>query len=126
VRIVELANVVAGPSVGRHLSDFGAEIVKIERPGVGDAARSMGGRIGERTAWWLTLGRKKRSVTLDLKQPKAREAVLRLVGEADALVDSNRPGVLERQQTTSRPCAHLQRAPVTVSVSASAPLRDWS
>jgi crotonobetainyl-CoA:carnitine CoA-transferase CaiB-like acyl-CoA transferase len=96
VKIVELANVVAGPSVGKHLSDFGAEVVKIERPGSGDTSRAMGAAVGDRTAWWLTIGRNKRSVALDLKQPPAREALLRLVEGADALVDSNRPGVLER------------------------------
>ncbi len=96
VKIVELANVVAGPSVGKHLSDFGAEVVKVERPGSGDTSRAMGAVVGDHTAWWLTIGRNKRSVALDLKQPKAREALLRLVEGADALVDSNRPGVLER------------------------------
>jgi crotonobetainyl-CoA:carnitine CoA-transferase CaiB-like acyl-CoA transferase len=96
LRIIELANVVAGPSVGKHLSDFGAEVIKIERPGGGDTARAMGEFIGTRSAWWLSIGRNKRSVTLDLKHPKGREALLRLIETADALVESFRPGVLER------------------------------
>jgi crotonobetainyl-CoA:carnitine CoA-transferase CaiB-like acyl-CoA transferase len=96
LRIIELANVVAGPSVGKHLSDFGAEVIKIERPGDGDTARAMGEFIGTRSAWWLSIGRNKRSVTLDLKHPKGREALLRLIETADALVESFRPGVLER------------------------------
>jgi crotonobetainyl-CoA:carnitine CoA-transferase CaiB-like acyl-CoA transferase len=96
LRIVELANVVAGPSVGKHLSDFGAEVIKIERPGNGDTARAMGEFIGTRSAWWLSIGRNKRSVTLDLKNPRGREALLRLIEGADALVESFRPGVLER------------------------------
>jgi crotonobetainyl-CoA:carnitine CoA-transferase CaiB-like acyl-CoA transferase len=96
LRIIELANVVAGPSVGKHLSDFGAEVIKIERPGNGDTARAMGEFIGTRSAWWLSIGRNKRSVTLDLKHPKGREALLRLIEGADALVESFRPGVLER------------------------------
>jgi crotonobetainyl-CoA:carnitine CoA-transferase CaiB-like acyl-CoA transferase len=96
LRIIELANVVAGPSVGKHLSDFGAEVIKIERPGDGDTARAMGEFIGSRSAWWLSIGRNKRSVTLDLKHPKGREALLRLTESADALVESFRPGVLER------------------------------
>lgn len=96
LRIVELANIVAGPSVGKHLSDFGAEVIKIERPGDGDSSRVMGESIGARSAWWLCIGRNKRSVTLDLKHPKGREALLRLVRSADALVESFRPGVLER------------------------------
>lgn len=96
LRIIELANVVAGPSVGKHLSDFGAEVIKVERPGDGDTARAMGELIGSRSAWWLSIGRNKRSVTLDLKHPKGREALLRLVETADAVVESFRPGVLER------------------------------
>ncbi len=95
VRIIELANIVAGPSVGKHLADFGAEVIKIERPGAGDSARSMGSLIGGRSAWWLTLGRNKRSMTLDLARPEGREVLLRLVRSADALVESFRPGVLE-------------------------------
>src|SRR6195952_179177 len=96
LRIIELANVVAGPSVGKHLSDFGAEVIKVERSGDGDPARAMGEFIGTRSAWWLSIGRNKRSVTLDLKHPKGREALLRLIEDADALVESFRPGVLER------------------------------
>lgn len=96
LRIVELANVVAGPSVGKHLSDFGAEVIKVERPGDGDTTRGMGELVGSRTGWWLSIGRNKRSITLDLKHPLGREALLRLVGSADALVESFRPGVLER------------------------------
>lgn len=96
IRIIELANVVAGPSVGKHLSDFGAEVIKVERPGDGDSARAMGEYVGTRSAWWLSIGRNKRSVTIDLKHPKGREALRRLVASADALVESFRPGVLER------------------------------
>ncbi|MEN3278982.1 MAG: hypothetical protein V7607_122 [Solirubrobacteraceae bacterium] len=96
VKILELANVVAGPSVGAHLSDFGADVIKVERPGDGDAARSMGEAVGDRSAWWLCIGRNKRAVTLDLKAAEDREALLRLAGGADALVESFRPGVLER------------------------------
>lgn len=96
LRVVELANLVAGPSVGKHLGDFGAEVVKVELPGAGDTARAMGGLIGSRSAWWLTLARNKRSLTLDLKSERGREALLRLAETADAVVESFRPGVLER------------------------------
>lgn len=94
LRIIELANVVAGPSVGKHLSDFGATVIKVERPGEGDSSRGMGAMIGSRSAWWLSIGRNKQSVTLNLKDPRGREALLRLVRSADALVESFRPGVL--------------------------------
>jgi crotonobetainyl-CoA:carnitine CoA-transferase CaiB-like acyl-CoA transferase len=95
LRIAEVANVVAGPSVGKHLSDFGAEVIKVERPGVGDATRSMGESVGDRSAWWVMIGRNKRSVTLDLKNPEGRAAFLRLIETCDALVESQRPGVME-------------------------------
>jgi crotonobetainyl-CoA:carnitine CoA-transferase CaiB-like acyl-CoA transferase len=96
IRILELANVVAGPSIGANLSDFGAEVIKVERPGEGDAARQMGEAVGTRTAWWLCLGRNKRTIALDLKTEPDRERFLELAAQADAVVESFRPGVLER------------------------------
>jgi formyl-CoA transferase len=96
IRIIELANVVAGPSIGALLSDFGAEVIKVERPGEGDASRSMGDAVGSRSAWWLCIGRNKRTIALDLKQDGDRETLLGLAAGADAIVESFRPGVLER------------------------------
>lgn len=96
LRIVECASVIAGPSVGKHLGDLGAEIVKVESPSGGDTTRRMGERIGDRSLFWLCVGRNKRSVTLDLKSDAGRDAFLRLIATADALVDSYRPGVLDR------------------------------
>jgi crotonobetainyl-CoA:carnitine CoA-transferase CaiB-like acyl-CoA transferase len=118
LRIIELANVVAGPSVGKHLSDFGAEVIKIERPGDGDTARAMGEFIGSRSAWWLSIGRNKRSVTLDLKHPRGREALLRLVESSDALVESFRPGVLERLDLAPETLEAVNPRLVVVRVSA--------
>ena len=118
LRIVELANVVAGPSVGKHLSDFGAEVIKIERPGNGDTTRAMGEFIGTRSAWWLSIGRNKRSVTLDLKHPRGREALLRLIEGADALVESFRPGVLERLDLAPEVLNAVNKRLVVVRLSA--------
>jgi crotonobetainyl-CoA:carnitine CoA-transferase CaiB-like acyl-CoA transferase len=118
LRILELANVVAGPSVGKHLSDFGAEVIKIELPGNGDSARGMGEFVGDRSAWWLLIGRNKRSVTLDLKNPRGREALLRLVASADALVESFRPGVLERLDLAPATLHEVNPRLVVVRVSA--------
>ena len=118
MRIVELANVVAGPSVGKHLSDFGAEVIKIERPGDGDSTRAMGEFVGNSSAWWLMLGRNKRSVTLDLKHPKGREVLLKLVETADALVESFRPGVLERLELAPETLHEVNPQLVVVRVSA--------
>lgn len=118
LRIIELANVVAGPSVGKHLSDFGAEVIKVERPGDGDSTRAMGEFVGNRSAWWLLIGRNKRSVTLDLKHPKGREVLLQLVESADALVESFRPGVLERLDLAPETLRERNPRLVVVRVSA--------
>ena len=79
MRIIELANIVAGPSVGQYLSDFGAEVIKVERPGDGDSARTMGTSLGERSAWWLVLGRIKKTMTLYLSNHEGRDLLMRLV-----------------------------------------------
>jgi len=118
LKIVELASVVAGPSVGKHLSDFGARVIKVERPGDGDSARAMGEFVGSRTAWWVHIGRIKRSVTLNLKHPSGREAFLRLIDDADAVIESYRPGVLERLDLA--PELLLERNPRLVIVRLSA------
>jgi crotonobetainyl-CoA:carnitine CoA-transferase CaiB-like acyl-CoA transferase len=117
LRIVELASVVAGPSVGKYLSDFGAEVVKVERPGTGDSAREMGQPLGSRSAWWMLVARNKRSVTLNLKHPRGREAFLKLCARADALVESQRPGVLEALDLAPDALRRSNRGLVVVRIS---------
>ena len=98
IRVLELATVIAGPGAGRYLADFGADVLKIERPGAGDSTRTMGlpdPRDGT-SLYWKVVGRNKRCATLDLKSPEGREALLRLVEEAHVLIENFRPGVLER------------------------------
>ncbi|HEV7888385.1 MAG TPA: CoA transferase [Acidimicrobiales bacterium] len=98
LKVIDCSTVVAGPGCARYLADFGADVVKVERPDGGDGARRMGWvdpRDGE-TLWWKLLGRGKRCVTLDLKADEGRERMLRLCDEADVLVENFRPGTLER------------------------------
>ena len=118
--VIELANVVAGPAVGKHLSDFGADVIKVERPGAGDATRTLGQSIGSRSAWWLVVGRNKRSVTLDLAHEKGREALLRLARRADAheVVIAHRP-------QTGEPTAIRTRNPVICLVAEEYLRHDW-
>jgi crotonobetainyl-CoA:carnitine CoA-transferase CaiB-like acyl-CoA transferase len=90
---------VAGPGAARHLGDFGADVIKIERPdGHGDGTRSMGwvDPTDDVTLWWKLIGRNKRTVVLDLKDDAGRETFLRLVDTADVVIENFRPGVLER------------------------------
>ena len=98
VRIVDLTHVLAGPYVTHVLTQLGADVVKIERPGVGDVMRN--GRPGQSppgfAAGFVGMNHGKRSLTLDLKDARGKEAVRRLIGRADALVENQRPGELDR------------------------------
>jgi crotonobetainyl-CoA:carnitine CoA-transferase CaiB-like acyl-CoA transferase len=78
------------------LGDLGADVIKVEEPGVGDYARSAPPFIEDTGAAFLMLNRNKRSITLDLKTPEAQQVVYKLAGRSDVLVESFRPGVTER------------------------------
>ena len=98
MRVLDLATVVAGPGAARYLADFGADVLKIERPGVGDTTRTLGlpdPRDGT-SAYWKVVGRNKRCATLDLKSDAGRDALLDLVTDAHVIVENFRPGVMER------------------------------
>ena len=98
MRVIDLATVVAGPGAARYLADFGADVLKIERPGAGDSTRTMGlpdPRDGT-SAYWKVVGRNKRCATLDLKSDEGRDTLLALAEDAHVLVENFRPGVLER------------------------------
>ncbi|HEV8323984.1 MAG TPA: CaiB/BaiF CoA-transferase family protein [Myxococcota bacterium] len=96
VRILDLSRLLPGPYATQLLADLGADVVKIEEPGRGDYARGYGLRLGEHGAHFALLNRSKRSVALDLKRPAARDAFLRLADRADVVVESFRPGVMDR------------------------------
>lgn len=98
LRVLDLATVVAGPGAARYLADFGADVLKIERPETGDSTRSMGlpdPRDGT-SLYWKLVSRNKRCATLDLRSDEGRTTLLQLAGEADVLVENLRPGRLER------------------------------
>ena len=97
LRVVDCATVVAGPGCARYLADFGADVIKVERPG-GDGTRSMGwlDPQDDVTLWWKLIGRNKRNVVLDLKSPDDLDVMLRLCDTADVLVENFRPGTMER------------------------------
>lgn len=97
MRVLDLSTVLAGPNCARYLADFGADVIKVERPG-GDSLRRMAWRDprdGE-GMWWKLANRNKRTVVLDLKHDDDRAVLLRLVDDADVLVENFRPGKLEQ------------------------------
>ena len=100
VRVLDLTNVLAGPFCCHQLAHMGAEVIKVETPGTGDLARQLGADAGLNRGLmgvsFLAQNAGKRSITVNLKHPRGKEVLLRLVSRADALVENFRPGVMQR------------------------------
>ncbi len=95
LRVLELANFIAGPLAGTLLADMGADVIKIEPP-KGDMARATPPKRNGESVSFMALNRNKRSIVLDLKQPAAREVLLKLAATSDAVIEAYRPGALEK------------------------------
>jgi crotonobetainyl-CoA:carnitine CoA-transferase CaiB-like acyl-CoA transferase len=96
ITVLDFSQVEMGPCATQVLGDFGADVIKIERPGAGDLARvHMKHASGESAVFW-SLNRNKRSVALDVRSPRGREVIHRLARSADVLVHNFRPGTMER------------------------------
>jgi CoA:oxalate CoA-transferase len=96
VRVLSFCRALSGPYASMLLSDLGAEVIKIEAPEMGDFARFSGPFIENVSSYFLSINRGKKSITLDLKNKRAREIVYRLVEHADILMENFRPGVMTR------------------------------
>jgi crotonobetainyl-CoA:carnitine CoA-transferase CaiB-like acyl-CoA transferase len=97
IRVVEFGQLLAGPYTGSLLGDFGADVVKVEAPGKGDAMRDWGRlRHNDRSMWWSIIARNKRSVTLNLRVPEGQEVARALAASADVVVENFKPGTMER------------------------------
>ncbi|MBU56500.1 MAG: formyl-CoA transferase [Acidiferrobacteraceae bacterium] len=97
VRVIEMGQLVAGPFVGSRMADFGAEVIKVESPGQGDAMRHWGHhRYKGRSLWWPVLARNKKTISANLREKRGQDLVRRLIGQADVLVENFKPGTLEK------------------------------
>lgn len=96
IRVLELATFIAGPYCSMMLADQGAEVIKIEKPGVGDENRTEPPFINGESAPFMLWNRNKKSVVLDLKADADRERFLKLVDTADVLIENFRPGTMDR------------------------------
>ena len=96
VRVLELGNYIAAPTAGRMLADFGAEVIKVERPVTGDELRNWRLYSGDTSMLYRTINRNKKSIVIDLKTERGREIVLDLVRHCDVLLENFRPGTLEK------------------------------
>lgn len=97
IRAIEVGQLLAGPFVGSRLADFGADVIKVEPPVKGDPMREWGHHRHEgHSLWWPTLARNKKSVTANLRDPRGRDLVRRLLKDSDAMVENFKPGTLEK------------------------------
>lgn len=94
-RVLELGNLIAAPYAARLFAEFGAEVIKVERPRGGDELRRWRLARGDTSMFWYLQGRNKRSITLDLRRPEGQELALALVRRADVVIENFRPGTLE-------------------------------
>ena len=97
LRVLDIATFVAAPFAAATLAEFGAEVIKIEQPGIGDSLRRLGtpSKAGD-TYWWLSDARNKKCITLDLRTPKGVLLFKKLVSESDVVAENFRPGTLEK------------------------------
>ncbi|OXM68092.1 CaiB/BaiF CoA transferase family protein [Amycolatopsis vastitatis] len=97
IKVVDLSRILAGPYCTQYLGEMGADVVKVESPGHGDDTRGWGPPfVGGEAVYYLAANRNKRGIVLDLKSDRGREALRRLVADADVLVENFRPGTLEK------------------------------
>lgn len=94
--VLDLTRVLAGPYCTMMLADFGADVIKIEQPGKGDDTRSMGPFVNGASLYYANVNRNKKSITLNLKDPKGKSMFLKMVRKADVVVENYRPGVMDR------------------------------
>ena len=96
VRVLDLTWVLAGPFASMVLCDLGADVIKVERPGIGDVARYTEPIVNGESCYFFSVNRGKRSLTLNLKSERGKELFLRLVEKADVVMENFTPGTMER------------------------------
>ncbi|MFC3068223.1 CaiB/BaiF CoA transferase family protein [Phenylobacterium soli] len=97
LRVIEMGTLIAGPFCGQILGDFGAEVIKIEDPRVGDPMRQWGRSLPKgQSPWWPVIGRNKKSVGLDLRTPEGQAIARQLIASSDVVIENFRPGAMEK------------------------------
>ncbi|HUH02240.1 MAG TPA: CoA transferase [Kofleriaceae bacterium] len=127
IRVLDLSRLLPGPFLTMALGDLGADVVKVEAPGVGDYMRQMPAAKKDLGGRYLAVNRNKRSLVLDLKSATGRDALLRMVERADVVVETFRPGVMDRLGLGYETLKERNRAVVVCSISGfgqTGPYRD--
>jgi len=117
LRVLELGAFIAGPFAGQLLGDLGADVVKVEPAGTGDIMRRYGVRVDGRSLWWPQIARNKRSLAVDLRDPRGQEAVRRVAAGCDVVLENFKPGTLAKWGMTYTEIASANPGVVLVHVS---------
>ena len=97
IRVIEMGSLLAGPFCGQLLGDMGAEVIKVEAPGMGDPMRIWGQEKSQgQSLWWPVVARNKKAITLNCRVPEGQAIMRDLVAESDILLENFRPGTMER------------------------------
>lgn len=95
ITVIDASNIIAGPTASKLLADYGAEVIKLEHPRLGDPLREFGYKKEGVPLWWKVLNRNKKAVTLDLSQLEGQSMLKEMIGRADVFIESYRPGKME-------------------------------
>ncbi|WP_372921753.1 CaiB/BaiF CoA transferase family protein [Roseovarius sp.] len=117
LRILDAGTMIAGPLAATHMADFGADVIKIEMPEIGDSMRHWAPVKEGQSLWWKVIGRNKRLVTLKLSTPEGQDLFKRLAAEADIIIENYRPGTFERWGLSYEELAKINPRLVLVRVS---------
>jgi crotonobetainyl-CoA:carnitine CoA-transferase CaiB-like acyl-CoA transferase len=117
LRVIDAGTMIAGPLAATQLADFGADVIKVEMPGVGDSMRHWTPMKEGQSLWWKVIGRNKRLITLTLSTPRGQELFRELVRSADIVIENYRPGTFERWGLGYPDLAKINRRLVMVRVS---------
>lgn len=127
IKVLELGTLIAGPFCSRMLAEFGADVIKIEAPDGGDPIRQWRVLKDGTSLWWSVQSRNKKSVTLNMKDPRAQDIARQLALDADIIIENYRPGVLEKWNLGYEQIKALNPAAIMVRLSGygqSGPMRD--
>jgi len=127
IKVLELGTLIAGPFCSRMLAEFGADVIKVEAPGVGDPLRQWRVLKDGTSLWWSVQARNKKSLTLNMKDPQAQDIARKLALDADIIIENYRPGVLEKWNLGYEHLKKLNPATIMVRLSGygqTGPLKD--
>lgn len=117
LKVLDAGNMIAGPLAATQMADFGADVIKVELPKLGDSMRHWSPIKDGKSLWWKVIGRNKRLITLALSKPEGRELFLELIKSVDVVIENFRPGTFERWGLSYRDLAAVNPRLIMVRVS---------